>query len=184
MILWLYRKVNDGNFGWRALRLLARRSPHFFVHGNYPINKLPEYLETMIKKIAKDRPVSIRCSLFFRVFWIWTHFFYHWSYLVASAIWHKIGNRGDAAVGIQRSGIQRGCSQAGKRASWFRERRHENQKVEQSHTGNGGEIIGESEERLEEVGDEIRLHQRWGIHVFSYFAADKRRIVHRDEIQA
>lgn len=53
-----YRKVNDGNFGWRALRLLARRSPHFFVHGNYPINKLPEYLETMIKKIAKDRPVS------------------------------------------------------------------------------------------------------------------------------
>lgn len=54
-----YRKVNDGNFGWRALRLLARRSPHFFVHGNYPINKLPEYLETMIKKIAKDRPVSV-----------------------------------------------------------------------------------------------------------------------------
>jgi len=56
---YLYRKVNDGNFGWRALRLLARRSPHFFVHGNYPINKLPEYLETMIKKIAKDRPVNI-----------------------------------------------------------------------------------------------------------------------------
>ncbi|XP_043508744.1 THO complex subunit 1 isoform X2 [Frieseomelitta varia] len=53
-----YKKVNDGNFGWRALRLLARRSPHFFVHGNYPINKLPEYLETMIKKIAKDRPTQ------------------------------------------------------------------------------------------------------------------------------
>ncbi|XP_051166267.1 THO complex subunit 1 [Leptopilina boulardi] len=53
-----YKKVNDGNFGWRALRLLARRSPHFFVHGNYPINKLPEYLETMIKKIAKDRPLT------------------------------------------------------------------------------------------------------------------------------
>ncbi|XP_015518001.1 THO complex subunit 1 isoform X1 [Neodiprion pinetum] len=51
-----YKKVNDGNFGWRALRLLARRSPHFFVHGNNPINKLPEYLEAMIKKIAKDRP--------------------------------------------------------------------------------------------------------------------------------
>jgi len=60
LIFWyLHRKVNDGNFGWRALRLLARRSPHFFVHGNYPINKLPEYLETMIKKIAKDRPVNI-----------------------------------------------------------------------------------------------------------------------------
>ncbi|XP_008213702.1 THO complex subunit 1 isoform X4 [Nasonia vitripennis] len=53
-----YKKVNDGNFGWRALRLLARRSPHFFVHGNYPINKLQEYLEIMIKKIAKDRPVQ------------------------------------------------------------------------------------------------------------------------------
>ncbi|XP_057318707.1 THO complex subunit 1 [Microplitis mediator] len=53
-----YKKVNDGNFGWRALRLLARRSPHFFVHGNNPINKLPEYLETMIKKIAKDRPLQ------------------------------------------------------------------------------------------------------------------------------
>lgn len=63
-----YRKVNDGNFGWRALRLLARRSPHFFVHGNYPINKLPEYLETMIKKIAKDRPVSI--ILLFYYFYI------------------------------------------------------------------------------------------------------------------
>lgn len=63
-----YRKVNDGNFGWRALRLLARRSPHFFVHGNYPINKLPEYLETMIKKIAKDRPVSI--TLLFYYFYI------------------------------------------------------------------------------------------------------------------
>ncbi|PNF43227.1 THO complex subunit 1 [Cryptotermes secundus] len=51
-----YKRVNDGNFGWRALRLMARRSPHFFTHSNNPINKLPEYLETMIKKIAKDRP--------------------------------------------------------------------------------------------------------------------------------
>ncbi|KAF4525684.1 hypothetical protein B566_EDAN010675, partial [Ephemera danica] len=50
--------VNDGNFGWRALRLLARRSPHFFTHSNNPINKLPEYLEMMIKRIAKDLPVS------------------------------------------------------------------------------------------------------------------------------
>ena len=56
--------MNDGNFGWRALRLLARRSPHFFTHSNNPINKLPEYLETMIKKIAKDRPVSIILRIF------------------------------------------------------------------------------------------------------------------------
>ncbi|KAJ1529807.1 hypothetical protein ONE63_006550 [Megalurothrips usitatus] len=51
-----YKKINDGNFGWRALRLLARRSPHFFTLSSNNISKLPEYLETMIKKIAKDRP--------------------------------------------------------------------------------------------------------------------------------
>ncbi|XP_059477913.1 THO complex subunit 1 [Neocloeon triangulifer] len=51
-----YKKVNDGNFGWRALRLMARRSPHFFTHSNTQISKLPEYLEMMIKKIAKDLP--------------------------------------------------------------------------------------------------------------------------------
>lgn len=50
-----YKKVNDGNFGWRALRLLARRSPQFFTHSNNPIAKLPDYLEIMIKKIAKDK---------------------------------------------------------------------------------------------------------------------------------
>lgn len=57
-----YKRVNDGNFGWRALRLLARRSPHFFIPSNNPINKLPEYLETMIKKIARDRPSSVAQS--------------------------------------------------------------------------------------------------------------------------
>lgn len=50
-----YKKVNDGNFGWRALRLLARRSPQFFTYSNSPIAKLPDYLEVMIKKIAKDK---------------------------------------------------------------------------------------------------------------------------------
>ncbi|XP_063215870.1 THO complex subunit 1 isoform X2 [Bacillus rossius redtenbacheri] len=54
-----YKKINDGNFGWRALRLLARRSPHFFTHSNNPINKLPDYLEMMIKRIMKDRPVAL-----------------------------------------------------------------------------------------------------------------------------
>lgn len=50
-----YKKVNDGNFGWRALRLLARRSPQFFTYSNNHISKLPEYLEIMIKKIAKEK---------------------------------------------------------------------------------------------------------------------------------
>ena len=28
-----YKKVNDGQWGWRALRLLAKKSPHFFTYG-------------------------------------------------------------------------------------------------------------------------------------------------------
>lgn len=40
--------LKDGNFGWRALRLLARRSPHFFTYSNNPINKLPDYLAMMV----------------------------------------------------------------------------------------------------------------------------------------
>lgn len=52
--------LRDGNFGWRALRLMARRSPHFFTYSNNPINKLPDYLEMMVKKIAADRPGRIQ----------------------------------------------------------------------------------------------------------------------------
>uniref|UniRef100_A0A1B6CXE8 Death domain-containing protein n=2 Tax=Clastoptera arizonana TaxID=38151 RepID=A0A1B6CXE8_9HEMI len=51
-----YKQVNNGNFGWRALRLLARKSPHFFTQSNANISKLPEYLDSMIKKIPKERP--------------------------------------------------------------------------------------------------------------------------------
>lgn len=53
------RLVNDSNFGWRGLRLLACRSPHFFTHSASPIATLPEYLTTMIKKLAKELPVSM-----------------------------------------------------------------------------------------------------------------------------
>ena len=54
----LYRRVNEANFGWRALRLLARRSLHFFTHGNTPITRLPDYLETHVRKLAKDMQVK------------------------------------------------------------------------------------------------------------------------------
>ncbi|XP_015370354.1 PREDICTED: THO complex subunit 1-like [Diuraphis noxia] len=54
-----YKKVNDGNFGWRALRLLARKSPHFFAQSNNPIHKLSEYLENMIKKTMSKEKISI-----------------------------------------------------------------------------------------------------------------------------
>jgi len=51
-----YKKVNNGEWGWRALRLMSRRSSHFFISGNNPIAKLPEYLETMLGKMAKEMP--------------------------------------------------------------------------------------------------------------------------------
>ena len=53
-----YRKVNDGQWGWRALRLLAKKSPFFFTYGNTPIATLPEYLETMLKKMNPGLKVS------------------------------------------------------------------------------------------------------------------------------
>merc|ERR1740128_1528718 len=53
-----YKRVNEANFGWRALRLLARRSLHFFTHGNTPITRLPDDLETHVKKLAKDMQVA------------------------------------------------------------------------------------------------------------------------------
>ena len=34
------------------MRLLAKKSPHFFTYGNNPIGKLNEYLETMLKKMS------------------------------------------------------------------------------------------------------------------------------------
>jgi len=51
-----YKKVNDGSWGWRALRLMSRRSSHFFTHGNNPIAKLNVYLETMLDKMSKEMP--------------------------------------------------------------------------------------------------------------------------------
>nr|CAG4638322.1 EOG090X0324 [Cyclestheria hislopi] len=53
-----YKRINDANFGWRALRLLARRSLHFFTHGNSPITRLPDYLESHVKKMAKDSQIK------------------------------------------------------------------------------------------------------------------------------
>lgn len=43
-------------FGWKALRLLARRSPYFFqMFGGAPISPLQNYLEYVLKKINADR---------------------------------------------------------------------------------------------------------------------------------
>jgi len=53
-----YKKVNNGEWGWRALRLMSRRSSHFFISGNNPIAKLPDYLESMLGKMAKEMPAA------------------------------------------------------------------------------------------------------------------------------
>jgi len=51
-----YKKINNGQWGWKALRLLAKRSPYFFTYGNNPISKLNIYLETMLKSIYPTQP--------------------------------------------------------------------------------------------------------------------------------
>lgn len=48
--------MNNSNYGWRALRLLACRSPHFFQPTNQQFKSLPEYLENMVIKLAKELP--------------------------------------------------------------------------------------------------------------------------------
>lgn len=51
------KEKGDATYEWRALRLLARQSPYFFV-ANTPSsssNKVSDYLENVRKRIAKDR---------------------------------------------------------------------------------------------------------------------------------
>lgn len=48
------RRTAEGGWGWRALRLLARRSPHFFVQTNNPIGRLPDYLDAMVHRITNE----------------------------------------------------------------------------------------------------------------------------------
>lgn len=47
--------LKDSNTGWRALRLLARRSPHFFTYSNTIIQPLSSYLEIMVGKISHEK---------------------------------------------------------------------------------------------------------------------------------
>lgn len=49
------RDKNDTSFEWRALRLLARQSPHFFTFINSPSYKISDYLDAVRKRLAKER---------------------------------------------------------------------------------------------------------------------------------
>uniref|UniRef100_A0A6Q2XCH8 Death domain-containing protein n=1 Tax=Esox lucius TaxID=8010 RepID=A0A6Q2XCH8_ESOLU len=51
-----YKVVRNSNYGWRALRLLSRRSPHFFQPTNQQFKSLADYLESMVIKLAKELP--------------------------------------------------------------------------------------------------------------------------------
>ncbi|XP_005098300.1 THO complex subunit 1 [Aplysia californica] len=48
-----YKDINQHNFQWKAFRLLARASPHFFVHTNTPGLQLTVYLKDIVDKMAK-----------------------------------------------------------------------------------------------------------------------------------
>lgn len=51
-----YKVIKNSNFGWRALRLLARRSHHFFQPSSNPFKTLPEYLESVVQQLAQELP--------------------------------------------------------------------------------------------------------------------------------
>ncbi|XP_051983921.1 THO complex subunit 1-like [Xyrauchen texanus] len=54
-----YKVVCNSNYGWRALRLLSRRSPHFFQPTNQLFKSLADYLENMVIKLAKELPKDL-----------------------------------------------------------------------------------------------------------------------------
>ncbi|KAI5101611.1 THO complex subunit 1 [Silurus meridionalis] len=54
-----YKVVRNSNYGWRSLRLLSRRSPHFFQPTNQQFKSLEDYLENMVIKLAKELPKDI-----------------------------------------------------------------------------------------------------------------------------
>ncbi|XP_051553984.1 THO complex subunit 1-like [Myxocyprinus asiaticus] len=54
-----YKVVCNSNYGWRALRLLSRRSPHFFQPTNQQFKSLADYLENMVIKLAKELPKDL-----------------------------------------------------------------------------------------------------------------------------
>uniref|UniRef100_A0A6M2CY04 Putative nuclear matrix protein ovary overexpressed n=1 Tax=Rhipicephalus microplus TaxID=6941 RepID=A0A6M2CY04_RHIMP len=52
------KSIYKSNSGWRALRLLSQKSPHFFTSSNQPIKSLPLYLESMVMRLAKEFPIN------------------------------------------------------------------------------------------------------------------------------
>ncbi|KAG8176371.1 hypothetical protein JTE90_018946 [Oedothorax gibbosus] len=50
------RDMSDSKYQWKALRLLCMKSPHIFTANTAPAKSVPEYLEAVIEKFAKEKP--------------------------------------------------------------------------------------------------------------------------------
>lgn len=64
--MFMFRLVNSSSFVWKALRLLSRRSMIFFAQQpqSQQLRRVPEYLESLIERMAKEVPVSPYCFWF------------------------------------------------------------------------------------------------------------------------
>lgn len=81
------RAVRNPNYGWRALRLLSRRSPHFFQPTNQKFKSLADYLDSMVSKLAKELPVR-RCEKPF--VWLWKKICYLWGHSLTLTFLHRV----------------------------------------------------------------------------------------------
>ncbi|GFY55636.1 THO complex subunit 1 [Trichonephila inaurata madagascariensis] len=52
------RDMTDSKYTWKALRLLCMKSPHIFTANTAPAKGVSEYLESIIQKLAKEKPQS------------------------------------------------------------------------------------------------------------------------------
>ncbi|XP_055947752.1 THO complex subunit 1-like isoform X2 [Argiope bruennichi] len=50
------RDTTDSKYTWKALRLLCMKSPYIFTANSTPAKSVSEYLDTIIQKVAKEKP--------------------------------------------------------------------------------------------------------------------------------
>lgn len=62
LVVLFLRDVNKPGWQWRALRLLSRKSRHLFEQTQTPARKIPDYLEDIMRKLAKEITVCIHIN--------------------------------------------------------------------------------------------------------------------------
>ncbi|GBM63311.1 THO complex subunit 1 [Araneus ventricosus] len=50
------KDTTDSKYTWKALRLLCMKSPYIFTANTAPAKSVSEYLETIVQKVAKEKP--------------------------------------------------------------------------------------------------------------------------------